>query len=162
MNAKSFVLALLSASKENRITGKKRLQKLSMLLKSSGVEVDADFSLLHYGPFSYDIADAADELTLTGLVEETSVPVGVFGTFQSEYRLPEDSDVGERLPEQAIEKLKELAEFSTIELEVASTILYFKHVGKTTDEAISETIAIKPKKAVPDILKNALQAVDIV
>ena len=66
MSPDSFILSALQTLPDHTITGKKRLQKLAMLLQVSGLKIDADFSLHHYGPYSFELADAADELDWAG------------------------------------------------------------------------------------------------
>ncbi len=124
--------------------------------------METDFRLLHYGVFSTDIADAADELVLTGMVKEDIEPVGIYDTFQSIYQLPPDSEKIGGLPEPLRDVVNQLDEFTTIELEVASTIAYFVNKGLSQSDALAETKKLKPSKAIPPVMRKAKKILDIV
>ena len=76
MHAEDAVLAIITALPDRRIKGKKRLQKLAFFLKSAGAKFDARFDIRDYGPFSREIAAAAQALSLKGRVEEREEPIG--------------------------------------------------------------------------------------
>lgn len=162
MSPTEFILSALRALPDRKISGKKRLQKFGMLMKYSGVNLDMDFSLHHYGPYSSELADAADELSSTGAIVEKSEQTGMFGMFQSNYMLPDGHEPPEELTEPSKEKLLKLNQFSTIELEVASTIALFQSEELTHKAAVAKTCALKRAKAVPKVLEKAEIILEIV
>ena len=70
MTSAELILAVLETLPGRKISGKKRLQKFGMLLQYAGLGLDVDFSLHHYGPYSSELADAADELSWSGAIKE--------------------------------------------------------------------------------------------
>lgn len=159
MKTSDALLAVLAAAPDKKIEGKKRLQKVVYLLKLAGLEIEADFRLLHYGPYSAALANAADLLSLFGAIEEESKPVGIFGTYQVVYSLHKDQEA-KKLPAKYIKLLAEISKFSTVELEVASTIGLFKAGGSSLREATEKTKFMKPSKAVKLVLAKAEQVLE--
>ena len=80
MHAEYAEIAIITAFPDRRIKGKKRLQKLAFSLKSTGAKFDARFDIRDDGPFSREIAAAAQALSLKGRVEERKKPIGASGT----------------------------------------------------------------------------------
>lgn len=162
MKPDSFILSALQTLPDHTITGKKRLQKLAMLLQVAGLEVDADFSLHHYGPYSFELAEAADELYWTGVISEQSEQRGVFGTFQTVYRLDDCDEAPKELPNPFKNKLLQLNEFSTIALEMASTIALFENEGLSRNAATEKASTLKKAKATPAIMEKAGKILEII
>jgi uncharacterized protein YwgA len=54
-----------------KVVGRTRLQKIAYLLTVSGLETGFPFQYKHYGPFSDEVAVAAREAGLLGLLAET-------------------------------------------------------------------------------------------
>ena len=125
MDAETLILAVLDAIPNNQIQGKKRLQKMSYFALQTGAEADVRFFLHDFGPFSADIASATDLLSFLGDISEQEVQIGRNRLYSKLYRLTDPNNVPERLPEEAADAIRKLNEFSTIELEIASTILHF-------------------------------------
>ncbi len=162
MELQEFLRAMLRSVPEQKIVGKKRLQKLVHLLKRAGAEVDADFRIHHYGPFSYQVAQAAAELILDGHIVERSEPLGVYGTFQTTYTFNKDAPEGTTLDERYANIAGRLNSYSTIELEVASTISFFESAGFQTAVAVERTKQMKPSRAIPPILAKSEEILALV
>jgi len=162
MTSAELILAVLETLPGRKISGKKRLQKFGMLLQYAGLDFDADFSLHHYEPYSFELADTADELSWSGVIKEETEQAGVYGMFQSTYMLPDGQEPPEKLTEPYKEKLLSLNAFSTIELEVASTIALFEDGGLDHETAIAKTCSLKRAKAVPSVLAKAENILEIV
>jgi uncharacterized protein YwgA len=158
MDAETLVLALLDALPEREIPGKKRLQKLSYLAAESGVSCKARFFLHDFGPFSAEVAAATDFLLFLGDVRERDIQFGRAKRYLKLYRLDESARVPEKLPKPVIGALQTLNAYSTIELEIASTIRYFMSKGMNVENAVEETQQLKPSKAVPRIVNRAREA----
>lgn len=149
------VIRLLAALPNQKINGKKRLQKLAHLLKLAGADVGEDFSISHFGPYSRRLADSAELLSLIGEIDKKIRPTGVYGTYLSEYSLPSNTLLEHKFQEKFERIASEIDRYSTVELEVASTIGFFVDAGFSEDRAIEQTKSMKPTKAKPPVLLKA-------
>jgi uncharacterized protein len=72
--ADALVAYLIKSYKDvsNRTLGRTILQKLCYFAKASGVPLPFRFEIYHYGPFSQEIFDTAENLLLDGVVEDRS------------------------------------------------------------------------------------------
>jgi hypothetical protein len=156
LDAEDAVISLLNALPSHQIEGKKRLQKMCHLLKEAKARLDIDFTLLHYGAFSRDLADACDELALQGVIAEEETRSPIYGLFQTRYSLKESSVKPKEDLDNAAKKLAvDLNAYSTVALEIASTILYFCSSGLSPQDAARETREMKPRKWVPSVVQDA-------
>jgi uncharacterized protein YwgA len=159
MDAETLILAVLDAVPNNEIQGKKRLQKMSYFALQKGAEASVRFFLHDFGPFSADIASATDLLSFLGDIDEQEVQLGRTRLYSKSYRLTDPSNVPEPLPQEAALAIRALDEFSTIELEIASTIFYFmSSEGMSQSDATEATKRLKPSKSQPGIINRAKDA----
>lgn len=159
MDAETLILAVLDAVPGKKIQGRKRLQKLSYFALQKGTEAKVRFFLHDFGPFSADVASAVDLLTLLGDVDEEEVQIGRSRIYSKLYSLNDPRSVPEHLPGEAASAVRLLDEFTTIELEIASTIFYFMSAeGLDLGNAVQATKQLKPSKAQPGIVKRAQDA----
>ncbi len=155
MHAEDFVLAIIAALPDRKIKGKKRLQKLAFLLKTAGARCDARFDIRDYGPFSREIAAAAQSLSLKGRVEEREEPIGASSTFVTVYKMQANTNGAIRpLPEKYTRMLRRLDSFPTVDLEVAATYQFFLSAGLTAQSARKRTVELKPVKASAQVMRN--------
>src|SRR5437879_386912 len=68
---------------------RKKLQKVVYLLKQAGCPLDDAFGLHHFGPYSSDVAERADEMTNIGLLHEERI--GNLAGQQYNYTLTKDA-----------------------------------------------------------------------
>lgn len=162
LSADDTVLAILSALPKKKIAGKKRLQKTAYLLKTAGAQLDVDFELWHYGVFSKKLANAANDLALFDVIEEIEAPVGPHGIHLSEYRLRANPSETKPLSKSIEALLEKLDNYSTVDLEVASTVLYFESIGLSRTKAWEETEEMKPNKVIEPIVRRAEEILEIV
>lgn len=149
-----FLLSLLKSKEDHKITGKKRVHKTIQLMKHSKVDIEADFRILHYGPYSYEVADAIEELVVLGKVTEKEEPIHDF--FQSTFSLQDRSTDIADLDEREKRLFEVIDARSTLILEVASTIAFFEdEEGCGREEAIEKTRYLKPTKTNPSVLEEA-------
>lgn len=138
-----------------RIEGRKRLQKLVYLLKSSGYkDFDQQFVLHYYGPFSRQLARELDFLHQANLVREippgedenrsegTYVYAPVLGG-DKKPRIVELTGARRKPPWQEAAKL--LADQSTPFLEALSTVVYLRRKGLTGEQLKEGFRRTKPK-----------------
>ncbi|PKQ09644.1 MAG: hypothetical protein CVT73_01560 [Alphaproteobacteria bacterium HGW-Alphaproteobacteria-12] len=162
MRADDAILAILDAVPSHRIEGKKRLQKLVHLASLLEPRLNVNFRIHHYGPFSAELANAADYLSLMGKIREDLSPVGIYGTFKSVYSAPEDIEINSRFKGRPLEAIKKIDAYSTVDLEVASTIAFFVSKGFDRKDALKKTKELKPTKSTPAVLKRAEQVLTVV
>lgn len=158
MDAESLVLAVLSALPSHEVRGRKRLQKMAFFAAQTGAESNARFFLHDFGPFSSEVAAATNLLSWAGDIEEEAAQFERTKRYYSVYRLHDLKTAPQKLPEKSLRALRELNEYSTIELEIASTIRYFLTTGLTLDGAIEATKKLKPNKSGPQIIQRAKDA----
>jgi hypothetical protein len=161
MDAKQSILATVKAMPNRKIEGKKRLQKLIHLLKLSGANIECEFRLHHYGPYSFEVAHAADILSAFGGLSEIQEPKGIYGTYISTYSVPDSPNTKNSVNWSSAHKrtLEFLDKYSTVELEIASTIGYFLSLGYSLNKAVAETKYIKEGKAQTKTVKRALEII---
>jgi len=158
MDAESLILAVLMALPSGRVLGKKRLQKLAYFAAETGADADVKFFLHGYGPFSAQIASAADLLSFVGAIKEETVRLKPSPFFSTLYQLSDAKEVREELPQASANAIRELDNFSTVELEIASTLSFFMKRGKAPEEAEKLTAQLKPGKATNPTMKRAEEA----
>lgn len=163
MELDTRILSVVKTLPDNEIEGRKRLQKLIHLLQLSGLEVPAEFRIHNYGPFSEEVALAADDLVNKGALSESVKAVGVYGTHQYLYKLanPKKTKVAALAPH-ARKLVLTLDQFSTVELEVASTIGFFEAQGYSCKDAVEQTKSMKPNKTIPTVLDKAKKILELV
>jgi uncharacterized protein YwgA len=145
---------------------RKRMQKLVFLLQAAGCPLDADYDLHHYGPYSQDLARLTDEMVREKLLEER-IEIHPYGE-QYSYTLPEASrrqiDEYEAEPRGG-PPAEQLARFQALartlyqadlrELEVASTIVFFRQQGHDWAVAVAKTCQFKDLPAGTPLVKQA-------
>lgn len=163
MDAELFVLNILVAMPKRSVKGKKRLQKLCFFATEFGVSADVSFRIHDFGPYSPEVSNATEALSLFGYVSERDEPTGLYQRFVTVYSLDEAPEGMPNLDPSISSKLSKLDVFTSIELEVASTIRYFiSREGKALDRAIACTKEIKPTKTTDAVLKRAITALEVV
>jgi len=159
MDAEAFIVALLDVLPGKEIRGRKRLQKLGFIAQVLGAPISARFFLHDFGPFSREIASAADMLTLVGELDENDIPIGATKKFVRVYKLNGTAHVAEPLSAGVAGAVDVLQRYSTVELEIASTILYFhQNESLPWPDAVSATTELKPTKSVPQVISRATDA----
>ena len=149
-----------------KLRTRKRLQKVAYLLQAAGCPLDDEFGLHHFGPYSSDVADRADEMTNAGLLTEESC--GNYAGKQYNYSLTQSAETqlatlesttqGEILarefsPYEA--RAKGLLNVDVRELEVAATIVFFRKQGHDWPEAVTRTCNFKGLKGQSGLLQRA-------
>jgi uncharacterized protein YwgA len=136
------------------LQSRKRMQKLVFLLQAAGCPLDVDYDLHHYGPYSEDLARLTDLMVDERLLEER-MEVRPYGE-QYSYRLSPESirqiaeyesrlaNSGLARPMAAFEPLaRSLCETDLKELEVASTIVFFRAQGNDWPAAVEKACQFK-------------------
>ncbi len=150
MEINEVILAIVSTV--GKVEGRKRLQKMIHLLQIGGIQIPTEFHIHHYGPFSEEVASTAESMALDGELDEEIEAVGPYNIYQYLYSAPRASEEVEPEVKELIERLNE---FSTVELEVASTIAFFENEGGKREDAIEQTKFMKPSKTTSRVLRKA-------
>ncbi|QAY95101.1 hypothetical protein CWB41_04635 [Methylovirgula ligni] len=159
MDAEGLVLGVLQAVPGNVVRGRKRLQKLAYFAIKTGAAAEGvKYSIRDFGPFSLQVANAASFLSFVGELEERDEPIGRSQKFVKVYSLANLGSTAPNLPDSTQVALKKLSEYSSIELEIASTISFFISQGMTNDQAIKATRELKPAKSAEQIVQRAEEA----
>jgi len=147
---------------------RKRLQKVVYLLQANGCPLNAEYTLHHYGPYSSDVAQLADEMVRAGLLEEEETPNQARGqSFQ--YRLSTRArDKLAQLEQQQNNSrpLGQLGSFQTLavqllnekdlqKLEYAATVVYFQRQGKSWEQARLAAAQFKGEKPDSKVMSAA-------
>jgi len=150
-------------SANGEVVGRKRLQKLVHLVKLGGEPVAAYFRIHHFGPFSYEIAEAMASLERLGHLTERYEPRGMFQTFQYVYKAnPEREFQTEDFRKSTYDSLWKLEKFTTPVLEAASTVGYFlKEENLSRQDAFEQASRMKPFLADPIVRKRVDEVLDL-
>jgi hypothetical protein len=134
------------------IVGRTRLQKIAYILEAAGLGPGFSFRYKHYGPYSEQLADAAQTARIVGLLyeqETTAMWGGLYSTYYS--RIQPDSFV----PEARRHLAQEMVSVDAVELELAATALFLAH--ERVPDPWGETARRKPDKAEGGRLERARQ-----
>jgi hypothetical protein len=131
------------------IVGRTKLQKTFYLLTLAGFEGQFRFGYKHYGPFSEELAEAADLAAAFDVISELQKPASWGGTYSVYSAAPgELSAQPDRL-----RLTQEAARADAVLLELAATAAYLAQEGKP--EPWTETERRKPDKAGDGRLERA-------
>ena len=125
-----------------RIVGRTKLQKTAYLLSVTGLEEGLLFTYKHYGPYCEDLAAAAHDADLLGLLNETEQLASWGGTY-STYVVDEQPDPNANPARRHL--AQEAAAADAVELELAATAVFLSREGYSDPWA--ETVRRKPEKA---------------
>lgn len=133
---------------------RKGLQKLVYLLQAAGCPFDADYRLHHYGPYSDDVAEIADDLVRRGFLQEETVANAAGQQFN--YCLTptgQESLAKLEATPRGASRRSELASFEPLardlvrrdvrELELAATIVFFHQQGHEWPLAVEKARQFK-------------------
>lgn len=133
---------------------RKGMQKLVYLLQAAGCPFQADYRLHHYGPYSDDVAEVADDLVRRGFLQEK--PVANAAGTQFNYSLTpraEESLAKLEATPRGASRRSELADHEALardlvrrdvrELELAATIVFFRRQGHEWPVAVEKARQFK-------------------
>lgn len=81
-----FIIQLLEATTNKIIKGRIHLQKLVYFCKAFGVDVDANYKLYIYGPYSQQVANALQDCVTDDILEEAEGEIRKGKAFAKYYR----------------------------------------------------------------------------
>jgi hypothetical protein len=135
-----------------QIVGRTRLQKIAYILEAAGLGAGFAFRYKHYGPYSEQLADAAQAARIVGILREQETPDTWGGLYSTYYSLlPQDLCV----PEARRQLARELVNADAVELELAAPALFLAF--ERFQDPWGETARRKPDKADGGRLQRANQ-----
>lgn len=132
-----------------KIVGRTRLQKIGYILELAGLGDGFRFEYRHYGPYSEELAVAARNAHLFGVLKEAEHPTSWGGTY-SVYTTSAPSECKNLV---RFELVRLAAEADPIELELAATAAFLAQDG--VKDPWDETARRKPEKVQGEQLSNA-------
>ncbi len=135
-----------------QIVGRTRLQKIAYIFEAAGIGAGFLFRYKHYGPYSEQLADAAQTARIFGMLNEQETHAAWGGVYSIYYSLlpPEI-----RAPEARLRLAQELVSADAVELELAATALFLAY--ERFQDPWGETARRKPDKAEGGRLERAHQ-----
>lgn len=121
--------------------GKIQLQKLVYFLQETGVPLDYEFEIYHYGPFSFELSDQMNFWDSLGVLSIAADPTGYgfsinVGSHGSKYRI--DNKYSPRI-DYVVEKF---GSDSPAKLEVKSTVHFVNKVLKKQMKNLPEKLVV--------------------
>jgi uncharacterized protein YwgA len=153
-----LVAEIISAA-GGRVVGRVRLQKIFYLLDRLGLGSGLDYDYHHYGPYSAELAEAVEDATAFGMVDERierrsydGVPYSIF----QQPRVTPGPQIGQLECSKAVRALRRMqAETATV-LELAATIDWLKNQERV-DNWEHELVRRKGAKAEQGRVQQAQQ-----
>jgi uncharacterized protein YwgA len=134
------------------IVGRTKLQKIAFFLEAAGVGAGFPFRYKHFGPYSEQLAAAAQHAAALRLISEEEC-IANWGGHYSIYSTQLPSEPSSH-PARA-QLARELVEADAVELELAATAAFLASEGFS--DAWAETARRKPEKAEDGRLEGAKQ-----
>src|SRR5208282_4145998 len=150
------LIAQVVAANGGKVVGKTRLQKMFFLLDECGLNSGCRYGYHYYGPFSPEIAAAAEDASGLGMLEYKesagfhAVPYGIY---EARGDIEPSATAGDLKLGDLKSKLSVMKDYSAIELEVAATIVYLRNSGSQNPD--KDVALLKPLKASPERLRRA-------
>ena len=147
---------------------RKRLQKVVYLLQVKGCPFEADFTLHFYGPYSQEVAQLCDQMTVQGLLRESSgcnkvgqqYDYALADVTRQQLTQVEQSPVGQQARDEmsGFETLaRRLLNTDLKQLELAATIVYFHEHGRDWPASVDATSQFKRQSLGSQPLTDAEQ-----
>ncbi|QAY97072.1 hypothetical protein CWB41_16130 [Methylovirgula ligni] len=134
------------------IVGRTKLQKIGFFLETAGVGSGFPFRYKHYGPYSEQLAAAAQHAAISHLIIENESIAnwgGQYSTFRTQ--MPSDPSTNPV----RIRLAQEMVNSDAVELELAATAAFLAH--ERFPDPWAETARRKPEKAEGGRLERAKQ-----
>lgn len=153
------VIASIVHLNGGKVVGKTRLQKTVHLLESLGLDTDFHFEYHNFGPFSADVAEAADIAVVSGVLD-VQQKFGHHEMPYSEYTsmISDDKAFLPGLPlNEATQYIMTMKKYNAVEMELASTLWFLlsERNFASEQESMSELKTLKPRKATEKRISRA-------
>jgi len=142
------------------VYGKTRLQKIAYLLEAKGVGLGLDFDYHNYGPFSAELAFAADDAKSLGYIRidtqpgDYAIPFTIFRSLEDTPQFEDSEDRGAKN-----KALETIMPYSSLVLELAATAIYLRENGYP-EIYWDEVKKRKASKARGDLMEKAKELIE--
>lgn len=146
-----------AAARHNHYLGRTAVQKIMYFLKASGVEMDYEFDVHHYGPFCSEIMSDMEYLIADGAVEDASKDHPRYSNYrtclEAEELIGKHSHELGKFADKVAEVARMLAPHDPKELEFYSTLDYVYRWVKATGVPgpFEEPVVQRFLKVKPDV-----------
>lgn len=156
MKTEKLVTEIVALNGEKKLVGKTRLQKTFYLLDKLGMNSGAEFNYHYYGPYSADVASAAEMATLLYDFDSEEKKSGARNVAYTVYSTSEKAPakLGGLSKLEAKAALDSMGSVSDTVLELAATMVFLRENGHP-NSFIEEVRDRKPLKATEDRLHRA-------
>lgn len=147
--SKYYILKLIEAA-GGKVSGRKRLQKLTHIMKSLSYPMPLHFSYHRYGPYSPELSVTVSELSSLGLLKEKykkqSYEYEITKKGKSFLKLLEKNKLIQKydMPDKLKKAAKSILQRDPSLLEIVSTILFLMEYGESYKKSCKEAIELKP------------------
>jgi uncharacterized protein len=142
-----------------RLVGKTRLQKSAYFLEAKGVGFGFDFSYHHFGPYSEELSNSADDAIALKLID-IDWKTSQAGARYAIFRVGEAPSDGNGAQDDKRKKILDvLSKYSAVELELAATADFFERTALAAD-AWAETKRRKSGKLSGERLHRSKQLLE--
>jgi len=149
-----FLVKLVSSVAQ--VDSRMRLQKCLYLLQVAGCELEAEYCLHYYGPYSHDVAGSVDKLSsigALGALKETATPnsAGIRYSYEitdtgkkllADYEQTAEGKKALESVEAYVARFGELARVPLRRIELAATIAFYRQRGESWSEAANLTARV--------------------
>ena len=154
---REHIVTTVVAAAGGKLTSRIRLQKAVYLLDRLGLESGFDYEYYHYGPYSREVENAAQDAEVSGLLKETTErrksDGAPYSVFEATAPINEEA-LGKLQVEKVRELMKSFTAANVTVLELAATVDWLVHFEKRKDWE-SELRRRKGVKASPERLERA-------
>jgi uncharacterized protein YwgA len=163
MTADELVYAVISALPGQKVDGKKRLQKMCFFAALQSEEARKLFRIHNFGPYSVGVDQASEVLSMFGILKARDIAVGVSQTYVRSYSLGQVEPNLSKTFVVDLTLLENLNKYSTVELEVASTVAFFRIIeGRDFAQSIELTRRMKPTKVNSSTIEKSQAILEII
>jgi len=144
------VIVALVRNAQTRL-GKTQVQKLVYFAQDSGIPLNYEYEIYHYGPYSFELSHDLGSLDSLGIVNVASEPSG-YGFDISVGRFSEKFKLETKYQKRVDKVLEQFGLNSAAQLEVKATIHFVHSVIKSKipavkvkAEVVQKVLALKPR-----------------
>ena len=156
--SKYYILKLIETA-GGKVGGRKRLQKLTYIMKNLGFPVPVDFIYHRYGPYSPELSATISDLNALGLLKENHknqiYEYEITREGKGFLRLLEKKNLIKKyaVPKKLNKAVGFISQQDPSLLELASTVIFLREYGESYKDACDEALKLKPHLS--DYLANA-------
>lgn len=147
--SKYYILKLIEAT-GGKVGGRKRLQKLTHIIKNLGFPIPLDFIYYRYGPYSPELGATISNLNALRLLKESHrkqiFEYEITKNGKAFIKLLEKNNLVEKydIPDKINKAVNFISQKDPSLLELVSTIMFLMEYGESYKKACTEAKKLKP------------------